>query len=42
MYLNKHQLYLLEQCRESFKIWSVIISINTESKSVIMKLGPEL
>ena len=36
----KHQLYLLEQHSESLKIWSAIIRINTEGKSLIMKLGP--
>ena len=40
MHLHKHQLYLLEQHSESFKIWSAIIRINTEGKSLIMKLGP--
>jgi len=30
MNLHKHQLYLLEQHTESFKIWSAIIGINTE------------
>ena len=40
MNLPKHQLYLLEQHTEAFKIWSAIIRINTESKSLIMKLGP--
>ena len=40
MNLYKHQLYLLEQHSESFKIWSAIIRINTEGKSLIMKLGP--
>jgi len=35
-------LYLLEQHGESFKIWSASIRINTEGKSMIMKLGPEL
>jgi len=40
MNLHKHQLYLLEHCvSESFKIWSAI-RINTEGKSLIMKLGP--
>ena len=34
MNLLKHQLYLLEQHSESFKIWSAIIRINTE--------GPDL
>jgi len=39
MNLHKHQFYLLEQQSESFKIWSAIIRINTEGKSLIMKLG---
>jgi len=34
MNLLKHQLYLLEQHSQSFKIWS-------DGKSLIMKLGPE-
>ena len=42
MNLHKHQLYLLEQHSESFKIWSAISRINTEGKSLIMKLGPDL
>ena len=42
MNLHKHQLYLLELHSESFKIWSAIIRINTEGKSLIMKLGPGL
>jgi len=42
MNLHKHQLYLLEPDSESFKIWSAIIRINTEGKSLIMKLGPGL
>jgi len=42
MNLHKHQLYLLEPHSESFKIWSAIIRINTEGKSLIMKLGPGL
>ena len=41
MNLHKHQLYLLEQHSESFKIWSAIIRINTEGKSLIMQLGPD-
>ena len=41
MNLHKYQLYLLEQHSESFKIWSANIRINTEGKSLIMKLGPE-
>ena len=40
MNLHKHQLYLLEQHRESFTSWSAIIRIDTEGKSLIMKLGP--
>ena len=40
MNLHKHQFYLLEQHSESFKIRSAIIRINTEGKSLIMKLGP--
>ena len=38
--MNLHQLYLLEQHSESFKICSAIIRINTEGKSLIMKLAP--
>ena len=41
MNLHKYQLYLLEQHSESFQIWSAIIRINTEGKSVITKLGPD-
>jgi len=40
MNLHNHQLYLLEQHSESFKIWSAIIRISTEGKSSIMKFGP--
>jgi len=40
MNLHTHQLYLLEQHSESFRSWSVNIRINTEGKSLIMKLGP--
>jgi len=39
-HVHTHQTYLLEQHRESFKVWSAIIRINTEGKSLIMKLGP--
>ena len=39
MNLHKHQLYLIEQHSESFNICSAIIRINTEGKSLIMKLG---
>ena len=42
MNLHKCQLYLLEQHSESFKSWSAIIRINTEGKSLIMKLGPRI
>jgi len=42
MNLHKHQLYLLKPHSESFKFWSAIIRINTEVKSLIMKLGPDL
>jgi len=31
---------LLKQHSESFKRWSAVIRINTEGKSLIMKLGP--
>ena len=41
MNLHKHQLYLLEQHSESFKIWSAIIRINTEGKSLIMNWAQE-
>ena len=40
MTLHKNQLYLLEKHSESFKIWSAIIRINTEGKSLIMKFRP--
>ena len=40
MNLRTHQLYLLKQHSESFKIWLAIIRINIEGKSLIMKLGP--
>ena len=39
MNLHKHQVYVLDQHSESFKSWSAIIRINTECKSLIMKLG---
>jgi len=42
MNLHKHQLYLLKQHSESFKSWSAIIRINTEGKSLIMKVGQVL
>ena len=40
--LHKHKLYLLEHHNESFEIWSDIIRINTERKSLIMKSSPVL
>ena len=40
MNLYKHRLYLLEQHGVSFKIWSESIRINTEGKSLILKLDP--
>ena len=42
MNLHKHQSCVLKQHSESFKIWSAIIRINTEGKSLILKLGPIL
>ena len=39
MHVHKHQVYLLEQHSESFKIWLAITRINTEGKSLIMKLS---
>jgi len=41
MNLQKHQMYLLEKRSDSFEFWSAIIRINTEGKSLIMKLGPD-
>jgi len=38
-YLHKHQLNLLQQHSESFQFWPASIRINTEGKSLIMKLG---
>jgi len=38
LYVHNHQVYLLEQHSESFEI----IKINTEGKSLIMKLGPDV
>jgi len=40
MNLHKLQLDLLQQHSESFNNWSAIIWINTECKSLIMKLVP--
>ena len=42
MHVYKHQLYLIEQHRESFEIWPSIKRMNTESRSLIMKLGPTI
>jgi len=44
MHVHKHQLYLLEQLSESYEIWSAItcIRINTEGKSLNIKVGPKL
>ena len=42
MNLHTHQLYLFKQHSESFKMCSASIRINTESKSLIMKLGPDI
>jgi len=39
IHLNKRYLYLLEQHIESFESLSEIIRINTEGKSLIMKVG---
>jgi len=33
---------LEEQHSKSFKIWSAIIWINTESKSLVMKSSPDI
>ena len=41
MRVLNHQLYLLEQHSDSYKNMSAIIRINTQGKSLIMKLGPE-
>jgi len=40
MNLHKHQLYLLEHHSESSKIGTAFTRINTEGKSMIMKLCP--
>ena len=39
MHLHKHQVYSLEQHSQS-EIWSAIIRINSEGKSLIMIIGP--
>jgi len=38
--LHKHQMYLLKQHNEPYKLWSASIRINTEGKSLTMKLRP--
>ena len=35
-------MYMLEKHSNLFKSWTTIIKINTESKSSIMTLGPDL
>jgi len=40
MNLYKQKLYLLKQHSESFEIWLAITKINTEGKSLNMKVGP--
>jgi len=42
LHLHKHQLYLLEQHIKTVNIWSAIIRINTEGKSLIINLGPDV
>ena len=42
MHVHKHQFYLLEQHSKAFTVWSAIIRINTEGKSLVMKLGPDI
>jgi len=41
IYMDGHQLYLLEQHSDSLEIWSTMIRIKTEGKSLIMKLCPD-
>ena len=38
MKLHEHHSYVLKQHRKSIKLWSAIIRIITEGKSLIMKL----
>ena len=40
MHVRKYRVYLLEKHNKLFKSWSAIIRINTDGKSLIMKLGP--
>ena len=42
MNLHKHNVYVLEQHINSFKIWSATIRINTEGKSMIIQSAPYL
>jgi len=42
MYVHIYQMYMLEKHSNLFKSWTTIIKINTESKSSIMTLGPDL
>jgi len=43
MNLHTHLFYLLvEQHSESFKMWSAIIRFNTEGKSFIIKMSPDI
>jgi len=39
MHVHKRKLYLLEQHSESLTIWSAIIKINTEGKSLVLDHG---
>ena len=39
MNLHEHQLLLLEQDSESINIWSAIIRINNEGKSLVLILA---
>jgi len=38
--LHKHELYLLEQHRKSFKFGWYLLGLTLRGKSLIMKLGP--
>ena len=42
LYIHTHQLYLLKQHSESYNIWSAIMRINTEDKTLIVKFGPDV
>jgi len=41
MNVHKQKLFLFKQHSESFAIWLASLRINTEGKSLIMKLGPD-